>query len=136
MRPTYVDGFLRMPSVWARPSGHALPTVVHTRLLAFRLPSDAILQITLLCAVLPMLHPVGCRPYTVYLPGMPCATATPAPARVHTELRCLQTSLADAILQISPGRMMLYAVLAMLHQDVIFLGVDCALWNTKTGRVG
>ncbi len=35
-----------MPSVWARPSGHALPAVVHTRLLAYRLPSDAILPIT------------------------------------------------------------------------------------------
>ncbi len=34
-RPTYIDGFLRMPSVWARPSGHALPTVVHTAVTMF-----------------------------------------------------------------------------------------------------
>ena len=45
-----------------------------------------------------------------HLPGMPCATATPS--RVHTGLRCLQTSLPDVILLITHvGRLLsIYAV--------------------------
>ncbi len=44
------------------------------------------------------------------LPGMPCATATPS--RVHTGLRCLQTSLPDVIFLITHvGRLLsIYAV--------------------------
>ncbi len=41
--PASIDGFLRMPIINALPTVHALPTVVHTRLLAFRHPQPDVI---------------------------------------------------------------------------------------------